>query len=95
MNQYFKVNVFVTGVKKKARKMDRHMFNVSTIPYTPDISDEEKQRLMTIAKGLVETNMRVVREFNLEFIFTEDLGDNLERVNFFSDKNIRIEGRVA
>jgi hypothetical protein len=89
------VNVFVTGVKKKARKMDRHMFRVTTIPYTPDISDEEKQRLMTIAKGLVETNMRVVKEFSLEFIFTEDIGDDLVRINFFSDKNIRIEGSLA
>jgi hypothetical protein len=87
----FKVSVFVTGVKKKGRKADKHLFNVGYVEYKENMTDEEKAKLIEVARGVVETNMKSFLNgftVNLNHVTLYDGGEIWEP---FSDKNLKIK----
>ena len=56
--EYFKVTIVVNGVKKRARKTDRHFLHAGYIPYNNGFYDIEQ--VETLAKNFTETNIKEV-----------------------------------
>lgn len=58
MEQFYKLSVSVIGIKKRCRKSEFHLLHGGYIPYNEGIIDREA--IETVAKGLIETNMKQV-----------------------------------
>lgn len=86
----FDVSVYVVGVKKRCRKADRHILRVGTIPYDENLPQEEVNRLMDIAQGLLETNMKSVTRAKLYLTRTE-IGDFFKSTELFDKRHKEFE----
>ena len=84
--EYFKVTIVVNGIKKRARKIDRHFLDAGYLPYNNGFYDVEQ--VETLAKNFIETNMKEVNgkiQVNLNHItFDGTFGQWLP----FSNKNV-------
>lgn len=58
MEQFFRVGVSLSGVKKRCRKSENHYLSGGYIPYNDGIFNQEE--VENLAKGIVETNMKQV-----------------------------------
>jgi hypothetical protein len=87
MEQFYKLSVLVTGIKKRCRKTEFHLLQGGYIPYNDGTFDREA--IEAIAKGLIETNMKQV---NGKIIISLDhikQGDFTQVWEPFSDKNVK------
>ena len=58
MSEFIKVNVFVIGTKKRARKNERHLFEVEKdIPFAEDL---DLSKYAEKAKEVVKKEMKIV-----------------------------------
>ena len=60
MEQFYKLSVSVTGIKKRCRKTEFHLLQGGYIPYNDGTFDREA--IEAIAKGLIETNIKKVEK---------------------------------
>jgi hypothetical protein len=87
----FRLSVSVTGVKKKCRKPDRHLFNMGYMEYNPNMTDEQKQEVVQKAKDLLAVNMKSFLNgftVNLNHV---TLRDELEMWEPFAETNLKIK----
>lgn len=85
--ELFKISIGLYGVKKRCRKSEFHVLRAGYIPYNEGTFDREA--IETIAKGLIETNMKQV---NGKIIISLDhikQGDFMQTWEPFSDKNVK------
>jgi hypothetical protein len=87
----FKVGVSVTGLKKRDRKSKHHFFNMGYITYNPNMTEEEKQEIISRAKSMVETNMKTHTGFSVSLDHVT-IENDMETWMPFSDKNLKIKG---
>jgi len=84
--EYFKVTIVVNGIKKRARKIDRHFLHAGYLPYNNGFYDVEQ--VETLAKNFTETNMKEVNgkiQVNLNHVTVDG---TFEQWLPFSNKNI-------
>lgn len=87
MEQFYKLSVSVTGIKKRCRKSEFHLLKGGYIDYNEGTFDHEA--IEAVARGLVETNMKKV---NGKIVISLDhikQDDHFERWEPFSDKNVK------
>jgi len=70
--EFFRISLFTTGVKKRCRKVDRHLLNMGYSEYKETLSDEDRASLEEAARNLVGRAMRS--------LYTNDAHISLDRV---------------
>lgn len=56
MEQFYKLGVAVSGVKKRCRKSERHFISGGYLPYNDGNFNQEE--VENLARGILETNMK-------------------------------------
>lgn len=87
--EFFKISVAVTGVKKRCRKSEFHVFRGGYIPYNEGSFDREA--VEAVARGLVDSNMKQVNSRVMIHLDRIEKGDFMERWEPFSNKNVKFE----
>jgi len=89
----FRISVFVIGVKRRCRKVDRHHLSGGYMPYNDGVFDrcEVEQK----ARDMVDTNMKSankiqVRLTKVEFK-EEDNGITIESFLMFDDAHVSFD----
>jgi len=89
MEQFFRVGISVTGVKKRCRKADHHYFQAGYIPYNEGIFNQSE--VENLAKGLVETNMKQVNGKIFIILNHVKVADGIETWEMFGKTNVKFE----
>ena len=85
--EIFKISVAMHGVKKRCRKSEFHLLQGGYIPYNEGTFDREA--IETVARGLIETNMKQV---NSKIVISLDhvmQGDFMKTWEPFSKKHVK------
>lgn len=56
MEQFYKLGVAVSGIKKRCRKSERHFISGGYLPYNDGTFNQEE--VESLARGILETNMK-------------------------------------
>jgi hypothetical protein len=86
----FKVTVYVTGLKRKERKIKRHFFNAGYVDYNPNMTEAELNEIKDKAMGLIETNMKNFTNVSVSLDQVK-IDGYVETWMPFSDKNITLK----
>jgi hypothetical protein len=92
METMFRMSVFVVGVKKRCRKVDRHHLNGGYMPYNDGVFDrcEVEQK----ARDMVDTNMKSANKIHVKLTkveFKEDNGITIESFLMFDDAHVAFD----
>lgn len=85
MNNFYEVNCYVNGIKKRARKTDRHQIKIGTFPIDNIPSNDE---LINLAKNKVKEYIKEVttKEASMQMIFMT-IDGNIKSFQMFDEKN--------
>jgi hypothetical protein len=89
MEQFFRVGISVDGIKKRCRKSDSHYFHAGYIPYNN--GDFNKEEIESLAKGLIETNMKTLNSKVHVILNHVKVVDGIETWEMFGKTNVRFE----
>jgi len=92
MEVMFRMSVFVVGVKKRCRKVDRHHLNMGYLPYNDGVFDrcEVEQK----ARDMVDTNMKSANKIQVRLTkveFKESNGITMESFLMFDDAHVSFD----
>ena len=87
MEQFYKLSVSVTGIKKRCRKSEFHLLQGGYIPYNEGTIDREA--IEAVAKGLIETNMKQVGKETFVILNHVKVADGIQTWELFGKTNMR------
>ncbi len=87
MEQFYKLSVSVTGIKKRCRKTEFHLLQGGYIPYNDGTFDREA--IEVIAKGLIETNIKKVEKEIFVILNHVKVTDGIQTWEMFGKTNER------
>lgn len=91
--ELIKISVYLQGIKKRARKSDRHFLDVvKDIPYTPDLNLNDYE---SAARKVIADNIKTVTSSNFAirssvYSVENDSGFNIMSANLFDERNKEI-----
>lgn len=91
MEEKFKVRVSVVGTKKRGRKVEQHTIPAGYLPYSPELTDAQRSEILSLAKGVAETNMKNFNNLKVHLYHVTIEGD-MEKMLMFSDKHVTLNG---
>ena len=89
MEQFFKVGISVNGIKKRCRKVDSHYFHAGYVPYNDSQFNQEE--IETLAKKLIETNMKEVASKVYVVLNHIKKSNGFETWEMFGKTNVKFE----
>lgn len=66
----FSLTLVATGIKKKCRKVDTHIFRLGEIPHQ-EVTDALKEKIRYTAKSVLDKKMRVSSQAKVNLEFSE------------------------
>jgi hypothetical protein len=89
MEQFFKLGVSVTGIKKRCRKAEHHYISGGYLPYNDGAFNSDE--VESLVKGIIETNMKQVNGKIYIVLNHVKRADGIETWEMFGKTNVKYE----
>ena len=80
----FEVGIHVDGIKKRCRKVERHYFSVTSIPYDENATLEQVE---DVVKSFIVTNMKSVLGKPRIKLTRVEIGEHMKRFEMFDKRH--------
>jgi hypothetical protein len=88
MKTYYSGSLFVTGIKKRCRKVDRHRFDVGQFEINEVETEEQKERIKVLGLVIIEEKMKTPIKATLKLNHWTDNGNGMTTWEPFGGKDL-------
>ncbi len=89
MEQFYKVGIAVSGVKRRCRKSERHFISAGYLPFNDGVFNQEE--VETLARGILETNMKRI-DGRIKVVLNHyKVKDGIQTWEMFGKNNVEFE----
>lgn len=89
MEQFYKLGVAVSGVKKRCRKSERHFISGGYLPYNDGTFNQEE--VESLARGILETSMKRIDGKVKVVLNHVKVADGIQTWEMFGKTNVQFE----